>query len=209
MKKLNRSLVLLLFTFTFCNAFLKAQESAVIGEKTWTTKNLDVATFRNGDPIEEAKTYSEWDKAEKQKKPAWCYYDNKKENGPKYGKLYNWWAISDARNLAPAGWHIPDNQEWDKMIESLGGKKEAGAKLKIKSWDNGDNSTGFNGQPAGLRQSLSGGFGGMDNNTFWWSFSPETLYGMNSRRKTWILKTSCYKSGREAGQFCYTRLVKD
>jgi uncharacterized protein (TIGR02145 family) len=193
---------------------IKAQNEVKIGDQTWTSKNLDVSVFKNGDAIPEAKTYDEWKKAGKEEKPAWCYYENKASNGSKYGKLYNWWAVIDSRGLAPAGWHIPSVDEWDKMIEFLGEKKEAGGKLKTKSWNDGDNSTGFTGLPGGFRQAkgtngAAGEFGGIEDDTFWWSSTPEKMYGMNSLRKTWILKTSCYVGGLMGGQFLYVRCVKD
>ena len=72
-------------------------QTVTIGTQVWMTKNLDVATFRNGDPIPQAKTDEEWEKAREEGKPAWCYYKNKKKNGKKYAKLYNWYAVTDSR----------------------------------------------------------------------------------------------------------------
>jgi uncharacterized protein (TIGR02145 family) len=219
MKKIKRVIVAFFACiFVLAPNTINAQDEIKIGEQTWTTKNLDVAKFRNGDDIPEAKTYEEWKKAGKDEKPAWCYYDNKSSNGAKYGKLYNWWAVSDPRGLTPAGWHVPSNDEWDKMIDYLGGKKEAGGKLKSKSWEGGDNSTGMNILPCGFRLAKgpagsgavgAGEFGGMDAELFLWSSTPKNLYGLNSFRKTWILKTSCYVGGLLGGQFCSVRCIKD
>jgi len=93
-----------------------------IGEQAWLVDNLNVSTFRNGDIIPEAKTAVEWHRAEKEKKPAWCYYDNNLENGKKYGKLYNWFAVNDPRGLAPEGWHIPSKKEFKVLLENLNRK---------------------------------------------------------------------------------------
>jgi uncharacterized protein (TIGR02145 family) len=98
-------------------------------------ENLNVSTFRNGDPIPEAKTNEEWEKAGKNKQPAWCYYDNDPKNGAKYGKLYNWYAVSDPRGLAPAGWHVPSQEEWEILIKNLQGT--ASEKMKTKDGWNG------------------------------------------------------------------------
>ena len=106
-------------------------QTVTIGNQTWTTKNLDVATFRNGDAIPQAKTNEEWSAAGENKQPAWCYYDNDVKNGPKYGKLYNWYAVNDARGLAPAGWHIPTDEEWTVLSTFLGGEDGAGIKMKM------------------------------------------------------------------------------
>ena len=119
----------------------------------WTTKNLDVDKFRNGDIIPEAKTDEDWKLAGDKGIPAWCYYDNDPENGKKYGKLYNWYAINDPRGLAPDGYHVPNDSEW-KAIENLLGK-DPGHKLKSKNgWKypgNGTDLIGFNALPGGYR----------------------------------------------------------
>jgi hypothetical protein len=80
-----------------------------IGSQIWASQNLEVITFRNGDNIPEAKTDEEWRTAEKEKKAVWCYYNNESENGKKYGKLYNWYAVSDSRGLAPKCYHVPSH----------------------------------------------------------------------------------------------------
>jgi hypothetical protein len=126
---------LLFIAFVTISSFSFAQ-SVNIGTQTWTTKNLDVATFRNGDAIPEAKTDEEWQAAGDNKRPAWCYYNNDPKNGTKYGKLYNWYAVKDARGLAPVGWHVPTDQEWTVLSTFLGGEDVAGKKMKsISGWN--------------------------------------------------------------------------
>ncbi len=140
---------MLLFAFVYN---LSAQQ-VVIGTQTWTTLNLDVNTFRNGDAIPEAKTDSAWEALGKEKKPAWCYYNNDPENGKKFGKLYNWFAVNDPRGLAPKGWHIPSDAEWKILTEYLG--DSADMKLAKYNWFfNGinTNSSGFSAIPGGNRQ---------------------------------------------------------
>jgi uncharacterized protein (TIGR02145 family) len=143
-----------------------------IGNQIWTTKNLDVTTFRNGDPIKEAKSDADWFNAGKNEEPAWCYYANDPNNGNKYGKLYNWYAIIDERGLTPKGWHIPSKSEWQRLVDFLGGDKVAGKKMKnIDGWDdngNGTNEIGFKGLPGGCRWD-NGEFFGVGRNGEWWS----------------------------------------
>jgi hypothetical protein len=91
-------------------------QTVTIGTQEWMTKNLDVSTFRNGDPIPEAKTNEEWKKAGEVGQPAWCYYDNDPANGANYGKLYNWYAVNDSRGLAPEGYRIPSFIDFDKLV---------------------------------------------------------------------------------------------
>jgi uncharacterized protein (TIGR02145 family) len=118
-------------------------KSVVIGTQTWTTENLNVSTFRNGDPIPEVKTNEEWITADNNKQPAWCY----PEEGGRFGKLYNYYAVNDPRGLAPFGWHIPTIAEWGVLGKILSDEGEietygvlsttAGKKIKsISEWSN-------------------------------------------------------------------------
>lgn len=144
----------------------------------WMVENLNVGEFRNGETIQEAKTSKEWANARKEKSPAWCYYNFDSENGRKYGRLYNWYAVNDYRGLAPEGWHIPTMTEWEKLTEFLGGIYYAGKKMKSKEgWKSrevgqeyaiGDNESGFTALPGGC---LSDGvcFKDIEKSGYWWS----------------------------------------
>lgn len=143
-----------------------------IGTQIWTVVNLDVSTFKNGDPIPEAKTADEWVKAGDNGQPAWCYYDNDPMNGKKYGKIYNWFAVKDARGLAPQGWHIPNDKEWEILVNYLGGEKISSGKMKAATgWKdnlNGTNSSGFTALPGGCRY-FYGAFNSIAGKGYWWS----------------------------------------
>lgn len=104
-------------------------KTVAIGSQAWLSENLNVSTFRNGDAIPEAKTDSEWQVAFAEKKPVWCYYNNDAANA-KYGKLYNLYAVTDPRGLAPAGYHIPTKAEWTKMIAELPADAETIRRLR-------------------------------------------------------------------------------
>ncbi|GAB4151158.1 MAG: fibrobacter succinogenes major paralogous domain-containing protein [Bacteroidia bacterium] len=148
-----------------------------IGNQIWMAQNLDVAVFRNGDPIPQARTRKEWNEAGMKRQPAWCYYNNDSVTGARYGKIYNYFAVNDPRGLAPEGWHIPTGNEWMAMRDYLGGKKTAGGKLKSKEgWHNnhnGSNETGFNALPGGSREitllTRNIGFQGAGKFTYWWT----------------------------------------
>lgn len=166
MKNRNLLLILLMGLSLVLNA-----QTVTIGTQVWMTKNLDVAKFKNGDPIPEAKTNEEWVKAGENKQPSWSYYDNDPANGAQYGKLYNWYAVKDPRGLAPEGYHVPTDAEWTQLSDYLGGEDVAGKKMKSTSgWlknGNGSNESGFNGLPGGYRSDDGAyyiGFGGV-----WWS----------------------------------------
>jgi uncharacterized protein (TIGR02145 family) len=131
-----------------------------IGSMIWTGKNLDVAHYRNGDSIPEIKDPQEWAKL---KTGAWCYIDNKQENGATYGKLYNWYAVNDPRGLAPEGWHVATDAEWSALEEVFGGMEKAGGALKSSIlWreqkSDGNKKSGFEALPAGARRDSDGDF---------------------------------------------------
>ena len=146
-------------------------ESAKIGTQIWTTKNLDVSTYRNGDTIRHASTQQEWQDAASKGEGAWCYYNHDPKNGEVYGKLYNWHAVKNSRILAPSGYHIPSDLEWSLLTEYLGGEGIAGQKMKSTSgWangGNGDNSSLFNGLPGGYCSSNGDFFDITELGSFW------------------------------------------
>ena len=133
-------------------------------------QNLDVSKFKNGDEIPEAETKDQWKAFSDANEAAWCYYENKTE----YGKLYNWYAVNDPRGLAPAGYHIPTDEEWTTLTNYLGGETIAGAKMKSKTgWENngnGTNTSGFAGLPGGYRNG-DGDFSNIGAGGDWWSSS--------------------------------------
>ena len=118
---------LLFLLISFC--YLSKAQTVTIGTQVWMTKNLDVSTFRNGDPIPQAKTDEEWVAAGENKQAAWCYAKRHPANGKKYGKLYNWYAVNDPRGIAPFGYHVPSDAEWTKLYDFLG----SDAEKKMKS----------------------------------------------------------------------------
>ena len=170
---LNLTVAMIIVLITSA-CYHKRPDIIVIGTQTWTTKNLDVDTFRNGEAIPEAKTFNDWQAAGDNNQPAWCYYENDVVNGNKYGKLYNWYAVNDARGLSPSGWHIPTDLEWTVLFTFLGGNEAAGKKMKSSSgWSrdgNGTNSIGFTGLPSGSRN-YYGAFGDVGYFGSWWSAS--------------------------------------
>ena len=131
-----------------------------MGDQIWLTKNLDVSTFRNGDPIPEMKTDEEWEKAGQDQIPAWCYYDNNPSAAAIHGKLYNAYAILDPRGLAPEGYHVATDLEWIRLASYLGGRDTAGLEMK--------NDRSFGAAMGGFRNK-DGKFYGMGVNGYWWS----------------------------------------
>lgn len=140
------------------------------------SQNLDATHFRNGDEIPQATNALDWRWANMNKEPAWCYYKFNESNGEKYQKMYNWYAVNDPRGLAPEGWHIPSMEEFDILVDHLGGEIEGGEKLKSTTgWKSfgkwaspGTNESGFNGTPNGIAEG-DGTFQSKGKYGHWWS----------------------------------------
>jgi uncharacterized protein (TIGR02145 family) len=144
---------------------------------TWMTKNLDVAYYRNGDPIPQVTDATAWSNLTT---GAWCYPNNDPALGAIYGKLYNWYAVNDSRGLAPYGWHIPTDFEWTTVYNCLGGAAAlaGGAMKEIGTihWNspNSDatNISGFNALAASLRYNTGAFQNGHFDAEFWTSTEP-------------------------------------
>ena len=128
--------------------------TAVIGTQQWMSKNLEVVTYRNGDIIPQVTDPTAWGNLTT---GAWCYYNNDPANGAIYGKLYNWYAVTDPRGLAPQGWHISTGAEWATLKDFLGGDVAANNKMMTTGspWNpinaNATNASGFSCLPGGVR----------------------------------------------------------
>jgi hypothetical protein len=132
-----------------------------IGTQTWTACNLNVTTYRNGDPIPQVTDYTQWASLTT---GAWCYYNNDPANECIYGKLYNYAAVKDPRGLAPVGYRIPSYYEYYSMWNVIAPLNQvvasnliAGRLLKeagTAHWFNPNdatNATGFTALPGGYR----------------------------------------------------------
>ena len=94
--------------------------SVRIGTQLWMTQNLNVFTFSNGDTLPQALSLKEWEQAYNNKQAMWCYPNFDTTSPNKSSKLYNWFAINDPRGLAPNGWHISTEEDWDKLQQFAG-----------------------------------------------------------------------------------------
>jgi uncharacterized protein (TIGR02145 family) len=86
-----------------------------IANQIWMTQNLDVDCFANGDKIPEVQNRAE---LENLKTGAWCY-DEDLENGLKFGKIYNWFAIKDERGIVPLGFRVPTMKDWKILFDEI------------------------------------------------------------------------------------------
>lgn len=133
-----------------------AYQTVKIGTQTWMMENLKTTRYNDGIAIQSPNVNNtQWMQLAT---GAYCYCDNDTSNNATYGKWYNWYAVNSGK-LAPTGWHVPSQAEWQILIDFLGGSSEAGGKMKSTStlWDSpntgADNSSHFSALPSGGRYS--------------------------------------------------------
>ena len=198
--------------------------TVLIGEQCWFAENLRNENYENGDAIPSNLSDSEW--SNHLTDPSWnstiegasaVYGEdagcndlspdidacNPAQSLSEYGRLYNWFAVDDARGLCPSGWHVPSDGEWTTMTDFLGGESVAGNKMKTTyGWlasgtnGNGTNSSGFSGLPGGERY-YGGQFFNAGGMGYWWSSSHSFGYlswyrNLNRNTET-VHRTDSYK----------------
>ena len=121
------------------------------------SENLKTSRYQNGDAIPYIVDNTTWSQLNT---GAWCYNNHDAANNSLYGKLYNWYTISDLRGVCPVGWHIPTELEWNILNEYLGGNGTAPKLKSREGWRNSNatGESGFNALPSGFRDSRSGTF---------------------------------------------------
>ena len=185
---MKKKYFILIICYTSIIAQTKVASTSVkICNQIWAIKNLDVSTYSDGTQIPQITSAEEWSGLTT---GAWCYYNNDSENGAVYGKLYNWYAVAGIydeasasnpalrKKLAPTGWHIPIEAEWNMLIKCLG-YNDAASKLKesgSKHWvcteytKKSTNDSGFSAIPGGFRDNNR--FYALGRKGYWWS-SPD------------------------------------
>jgi uncharacterized protein (TIGR02145 family) len=148
-------------------------KSVAIGNQLWMGENLKVTHYRNGDPIPNITDKNEWSNI---RKGAYCNYNNNEDFVQGFGKLYNWYTTNDEMGLCPNAWHIPADDEWQDLINYLGGEEIAGEKLKKPDslyWFSPNkgvtNKSGFSGMVGGCR--WFGDYTSVWDTGIWWTLS--------------------------------------
>lgn len=187
-----------------------------IGNQTWMAENLRTSTYCNGDTIPNVTDNLAW---ENLTNGAWSHYDNNSQYEIPYGKLYNWYAVDDSRNICPCGWHVPSHEEWKVLTDSLG-ESVAGGKMKstgTQFWESPNtdatNESGFSGLPGGFRN-IRGSFHNVGESSFWWSsesslWRPPTTYGLEWFLSMYNLSGSVSDSYSNKKKGLSVRCIKD
>lgn len=170
-----------------------------IGSQTWMDENLRTTNYQNGDPVSTT-TPSTLDITGENTPAYYWYAGNLSDSSLVYGNLYTWYAATDARNVCPAGWHVPTDAEWTTLETTLGSYLIAGSLMKDignEHWispynKDGNNMSCFTALPAGYR-SAAGSFGLIRNEAHFWSATE------SESTKGWerLLTASSYSTTRQ------------
>ena len=176
-----------------------------IGNQTWMAENLKTTKYRNDDAIGTTTAQIFTNTTSKYQ---WAYGGNE-ANAAKYGRLYTWYAATDARNIAPVGWHVPTDVEWSTLENYLiangynydcttTNNKIGKALAATNVWKPytgigtiGDdltknNSSGFSSLPGGYRYNY-GQFSGIGYYDNWWSSTEsDTSFAWYRRLSTYF-----------------------
>jgi uncharacterized protein (TIGR02145 family) len=191
--------------------------SVTIGSQCWMQENLKVSKYRDGTVIPQVTDPTEWANLTT---GAYFYVLSQCNGQQTYEKFYNWYAVNDPRGLAPEGWHIPNNTEWNTLTTFLGGGYNAANAMKNINWThdtpfhlNHDgifpmtNSSGFTALQRGVMNS---------NGTFyencsgiWWSSIEGNVVNANSFSMFHGWSDPLYNGTRDKRFGLTVRCVKD
>lgn len=145
-----------------------------INGKEWFKENLKTTKYATGADILNVTENASWFNLVSGQ-GAWANYDNDGANDAIYGKLYNWFAVSDVKGLCPTGWHVATDVDWTSLTANYGMDAAAGNELKATTlWttpNSNSNSSEFGALPGGGRS--PGGFGDINAKGFWWTSTPD------------------------------------
>jgi uncharacterized protein (TIGR02145 family) len=164
-------------------------KTIIIGTQTWMAENLKTTRYNNGTTIPYVTDDKAWLDLTTSATPAYCWYKNDTSYKTIYGALYNWYTVNTGI-LSPAGWHVPTDDEWDTLVNYLGGTPIAGYKLKetgTNHWSTSgsfeDNGSGFTAVPGGFRN-YNASFNNIGDDGYWWS-SSESIYKSITPKNAW------------------------
>ncbi|MBN1998562.1 fibrobacter succinogenes major paralogous domain-containing protein [candidate division KSB1 bacterium] len=153
-----------------------------IGDLWWMAENLKTTRYRNGQSIPNVTDTEKWVALST---AAYCEYGNNINTVAVYGRYYNGYAVLDSRNIAPSGWHVATDEDWQKLEMFLGmsqtdaertfnrgtiegGKlKEAGTAHWPKPNYGATNESGFCALPGGFRNNW-GTYQSMGEDAYFW-----------------------------------------
>jgi uncharacterized protein (TIGR02145 family) len=192
--------------------------TVTIGNQVWMTENLKTTMLNDNTDIPNVPGDAEWIILST---PGYCWARNEIQYKDIYGALYNWYTVNTGK-LCPGGWHVPSDEEYKVLEQTLGMASDQldltewrgtdqGARMKNTSgWadgENGTNSSGFSALPGGYRWAKTGAFNGIGMLSYWWSSEYNTEYAWYRRLDGPNSDVYRFATSKEGGK--YVRCVKD
>lgn len=176
-------------------------KTIVIGTQEWMAENLVVSIYRNGDIINSIQNPIGG---------TWQYPGNTLNYACPYGKQYNWFAVSDLRELCPLGWHVPNDNDWSILENYVANNGNALASNGVSVagtsyWNNSsmdpNNLTGFSALPGGLGDYY------ISESSWFWSLTANS----NSESTGWLIASNFFGSeyGMSKTEFLSVRCLKN
>lgn len=154
-----------------------------IGSQVWALSNLNTSKFANGVTITHYTTLEFAGKTT----PASCSVNNNASNDAIYGRLYNWYAISDARNVCPVNWHVPTTAEFSTLSNTIGGNGNILKDIGTAYWANALGTDLYDFKAVGTGYMGTTSYSGLGQSTYFWTTN-EAPAGSGSAY-TWSLVT--------------------
>ena len=198
-------------------------ETVQIGEQCWFAENLRAENYRNGDAIPGGLSNDAWSSTMSGARAVYADGGNLGGQGAEcvsiftsldvcvgdialgvYGRLYNWYAVTDVRHLCPLNWQVPDLENWSQLEEYVG-SDSAGVHLKsISDWYefgpnwnletiSGEDTYGFRALPSGGRGSSGTTYDAGNATSFWTSTFNDN--GSNSAFRKALVSASAQLNG--------------
>lgn len=153
----------------------------LIGTQLWQLENLNTSVYTNGDAIPYYTTSVFAGKTT----PASCSVNNNASNDAIYGRLYNWYAITDLRNVCPINWHVPSNAEFLTLSNTIGGNGNTLKEIGTAHWANALGTDKYDFKAVGTGYMGTVSYSGLGQSTYFWTTN-ETSAGSASAY-TWGL----------------------
>jgi uncharacterized protein (TIGR02145 family) len=188
-----------------------------IGSQSWLGQNLKTTHYNDGTPIPLQTVNLIWDTLSSH---AYCWYNNDISYKESYGALYNWHvtniATNGGKNVCPAGWHVPDDDELTALTDYLGGLSVSGGKLKetgTANWNppnaGATNETGFTALPGGYR-GTAGSFATIGGQGNWWSTNEHPSFTSSAYYRSMSYSSTAVYRGNLSKTFGMSiRCIKD
>lgn len=158
--------------------------NGMIGSQLWALKNLNTSVFTNGETIPYYTTSVFAGKTT----PASCSVNNNSANDAVYGRLYNWYAIMDVRNVCPVNWHVPSTAEFTTLSNTIGGNGNTLKEIGTAHWANALGTDVYDFKAVGTGYMGTSSYSGLSQSTYFWTTNEES--SGSSSAYTWSLLSS-------------------